>query len=122
MSRFHVSYDTADPITWRLEQPYERQCAFGPLLVPQGFTTDLASTPRTVWLRYPRWGKWSGAAIAHDFMYQRRPYDLERRQADDIFRALMREDGVRHGDAEVIYTAVRQFGGSAWRKWRRQEQ
>ena len=33
--------------------------------------------------------------------------------------SLMREDGVRYGDAEVIYTAVRQFGGAAWRKWRR---
>ena len=108
MSGIFVFYDTDNPNVWRLTQTYERQTSIGPLVVPVGFVTDLASTPRTVWLRFPRWDRWSGAAIVHDFMYKTRPQNIKRVQADNIFRELMREDGVRYGDAEVIYTAVRQ--------------
>lgn len=117
MSRIHVAYETRDPDTWVLERPYERETAIGPIVVPQGFRTDLASTPRQVWLAFPRWGPWSGAAIVHDFLYRTQPPGVSRYDADRIMLALMKQDGVLHGTARVIYRMVREFGDLAWRRW-----
>ena len=88
---------------------------FGPIVVPQGFETDLASVPRQVWHRFPRWGPWSGAAIVHDWLYRTKPNGVDRIQADRVFRDLMREDRVTWGDQRMIYRAVRDFGDGAWR-------
>lgn len=117
MSRIHVSYDTSDPDAWTLERSYERQTSIGPIVVPQGFRTDLASTPRTVWRMMPRWGPWSGAAIVHDFLYRTKPPGIDRWKADRILYELMKADGVVYGDARVIYRAVREFGQLAWDSW-----
>jgi hypothetical protein len=116
MTRIYLSYDTSDPENWTLDQPYQRDTAIGSVTVPKGFVTDLASTPRTLWSMLPRWGRWSGAAIVHDWFYRTRPEGLTRYRADRIFLKLMTDDGVRHGDATLIFKAVRQFGGTAWRK------
>lgn len=114
--RIHVSYDPHDPDVWILDRPYERQTAIGPIVVPQGFKTDLASTPHAVWLSFPRWGPWSGAAIVHDYLYRTKPKGMSRYEADRIFYDLMKADGVLHGIARVIYRSVREFGDLAWRR------
>lgn len=115
MSRIYLSYDTSDPENWTLEQPYERATSIGPVVVPQGFVTDLASTPNTVWSALPRWGRWSGAAVIHDFFYRTKPAGLTRYRADRVLLELMRADGVRYGDSMLIFKAVREFGDAAWR-------
>ena len=114
MSNIHVSYDTQFPEQWKVERPYERQTALGPIVVPQDFMTDLASVPRQVWLRFPRWGPWSGAAIVHDWLYRTKPAGIDRLSADRVFRELMKQDGVAWGDYRMIYRAVRDFGDAAW--------
>ena len=115
MSRIHVVYDTDDPDTWVLERPYERQTSHGPIVVPQGFRTDLASTPRQVWRAFPKWDAWTGAAIVHDFLYRTQPDGISRLEADQIMRDLMEEDGVRYGTARLIHGMVHEFGDTAWR-------
>ena len=120
--RIFVSYDTDHPVKWVLEVPYERQTSIGQVIVPKGFETDLASVPRQIWLRLPRWGPWSGAAIVHDWLYRTQLDGVTRLQADNIFRDLMREDKVRVRDIKVIYFAVREFGDGPWRRARRQKQ
>lgn len=115
MSRISISYDLSDPETWVLEQPYERQTSHGKIVVPQGFRTDLASTPRQVWRAFPRWGTWSGAAIIHDYLYRTQPDGISRYHADRIMLKLMREDGVHRGTARIIYRMVREYGDTAWR-------
>lgn len=115
MSRIHLSYDPAEPDVWTLDRPYERQSSIGPIVVPQGFRTDLASTPHAVWRMFPKFGPWSGAAIVHDWLYRTKPAGVDRWQADRIFLKLMREDGVRHGIARVMYRTVRDLGDAAWR-------
>lgn len=117
--RLFLSYDTDEPETWRLEQMYERDTSIGKIVVPQGFETDLASTPHTVWLRFPRWGRWSGAAIVHDFLYRTQPAGVTRYRADRVFLELMRKDGVTYGDSLVMFQAVREFGDAPWRAWQR---
>ena len=119
--RIHVSYDPRAPGVWRLDRPYQRQTSIGPVVVPQGFETDLASTPRVVWRMFERWGGWSGAAIVHDWFYRTKPAGINRWTADRIFYELMKDDGVRYGDARIIYRAVRKFGDASWNAWRDSE-
>lgn len=38
------------------------------LVVPEGYTSDLASIPS--WIFWWQWGKWNVAAIAHDYIYE----------------------------------------------------
>lgn len=115
MSRIYLSYETSDPENWIVEQDYQRKTSIGDVVVPKGFMTDLASTPHTVWLRFPRWGRWSGAALVHDWFYRTRPAGVTRYRADRIMFDLMKQDGVRYGDANIIFKAVRAFGDAAWR-------
>jgi hypothetical protein len=110
-------YDTKRPNIWTLDRAYTRMTDIGPIVVPKGFETDLASTPRQVWRAFPRWGRWSGAAIVHDYLYRTQPPGVSRLKADAIFHRLMREDRVLHGISDVIFRMVRRFGGSAWRRF-----
>lgn len=57
---------------WRLEQPliYEvGELGSGRhITVPAGFETDGASVPRFFWAVLPTWGKYSRAAVIHDYL------------------------------------------------------
>src|SRR5262245_50408201 len=104
---------------WVLSEPYVRETSIGTIEVPAGFVTDLASTPGQVWHRFPPWGRWSGAAIVHDYLYATRPNGIDRETADKVFLELMRADRVRYGDYSIMYSAVREFGDRAWNKYRK---
>lgn len=114
----NVSFDPEDYEKWVLTAPYRRETSIGSVEVPAGFVTDLASIPYQVWRRFPRWGRWSGAAIVHDYLYQVRPDGIDRATADRVFLELMRADRVRYGDYTIIYAAVREFGDRPWNKYR----
>ena len=82
------------------------------IVVPAGFVTDFASTPRAIWSVLPPTGRYQLAAIVHDFLYwdQR----CSREQADDLLRVAMAESRVDPKQRDVIWRAVRSFGNSAW--------
>ena len=40
------------------------------VVVPKGFRTDLASSPRILWPILPPFGRWSAAAVLHDYLYR----------------------------------------------------
>lgn len=86
--------------------------AAGTIIIPAGFTTDLASTPSLVWTFFPRSGNYMSAAILHDYLY----YDQRctREQADNIFKLEMREFGVSKATLFLIYTAVDLVGWLFW--------
>ena len=85
-----------------------------------GFQTDFASIPRLLWAFLPQWGKYGNAAVIHDWLYwdQRRG----RRASDDIFLEGMKVLEVSAWKRNVIYYAVRAFGGFAWRSNRSRRQ
>jgi hypothetical protein len=114
--RIALAYDPdEDEDEWVLLEPYARETLIGWVEVPAGFHTDLGSVPRQVWKRFPKFGRWTGATIIHDWLYRRRPRGGLRRSAvDDVFEELLRADGVRYGDVALIMGAVRQFGDRAW--------
>lgn len=83
-------------------------------VIPADTTTDGASIPRLLWrvcghpLQAPR----VYAALAHDWLYRNAwRIGITRKEADRIYRALLRHFGVGAFAAGVEYYALRMFGG-----------
>lgn len=75
------------------------------LRVPAGFESDAATTPRLLWALFPPVGKWTQAAIAHDYLLKD---GMPRDYADKFFlRALQKHDQVHPVVARLMYWAVR---------------
>lgn len=99
-----------------------------PVVVPAGFVTDGASVPYLAqvltgwrpWDEPHRWG-----AIVHDWLYCNngraylgapQPLDrISKAWADRAFRATLQAAGASAFRAEIMYRAVRYFGGHAYR-------
>lgn len=81
-------------------------------IVQPGFSTDLASVPRVaVWL-LPRYGKYTKAAILHDYLWHEARAGLfNKYDADGIFRRAMRELDVPFVRRWVMWAAVRLGSG-----------
>lgn len=109
----NLVYDPAYPDVWTLAQDYTRETSLGTITVPAGFVTDLASVPNQVWHAFPKFGKWTGAAVIHDFLYRMQP-DISRDEADRVFRDLLKADSVPYGTVRLFYRMVRELGGRAW--------
>lgn len=81
--------------------------------VPRGFVTDYASIPTPFRALFARQGRYSRAAVVHDYLYWTQR--CSRLQADNLFMIAMKESGVGAGRRSAIYEAVRRGGGVAWR-------
>lgn len=81
--------------------------------VPDGFVTDFASTPQWFEGVVPRDGTYIKAAVLHDWLYETKP--VSRKDADGIFRRVMREEGTGVLTRWTMYISVRIFGRSRWR-------
>lgn len=86
------------------------------IVIPQGFESDGVSTPRFLWATIspaidPRTIR---AGVAHDFIYRTQPPEWTRKQADEMFYDLCREDGLSWWTAQKAYLGLRLFGGKAW--------
>jgi hypothetical protein len=81
---------------WAVEQPLVYRGRRDVFIVPAGFRTDFASVPRVaVWL-IPRFGRYTPAAILHDWLCTEgiATGQVTSREADGLFRRIMRESGV----------------------------
>ena len=97
----------------RLTQPYRVGTTAGRIIeVPEGFETDFASVPRLFWRIVPPWGRYSPAAVVHDYLYS--TSKVSRKEADGIFLELMGRLGVPLWKRLAMYWAVRLFGWFAW--------
>lgn len=105
---------------WILVEDYAVMTKYGLVIVPKGTETDLASVPRIFWNIIPPFGKHSGAAIIHDWLYKNRGQtnglNLTRAQQDDIFRDLMKQAKVNIVRRNLMYQAVRMFGWTSYPK------
>lgn len=77
--------------------------------VHDGFPTDFASIPRSLWSLYPPDGAYLHAAVIHDWMYVE-GYKTKA-YADYVFYGNMLNLGVDRDKARKMYLAVREFGG-----------
>jgi hypothetical protein len=80
--------------------------------IPAGWVTDFASVPRFFWRVLPPMGRYSLAAIAHDYLYWSGMVPKD--EADNIFLELMKHLGVSAWKRNTMYQAVKLFGKSAW--------
>lgn len=108
------------------------------LTIPDRYRCDGASIPRLLWTFSDLTpdGLIRPAALVHDFLYEFRGklplaslkrYNKEtktfnfhhrtfsRKDADNIFKAIMRKAGVSETSRDMAYRAVRWFGWWAWR-------
>ena len=97
-------------MTARLTQPFR---------VRTGFETDFASVPRLFWRVVPPWGRYSPAAVVHDYLYH--TGKVSRLAADRLFLELMAALGVPLWKRQVMYWAVRLGGWLAWDASRKRE-
>ncbi len=99
-----------DGRTVRLEKDllYRRPLDGSLIVVPKGFETNFASTPWFLWAIFPPRGRWSKAAVLHDWLYAQKR--ISRFKADCIFRDAMRELNVPLWRRMTMYYAVRLFG------------
>ena len=88
------------------------------IVVPKGFKTDFASTPRIPGMYWLIGGKGTLPAIVHDYLYIERDQTYTRRQADRVFLEAMKEakDPKSRIIRWILYSGVRIGGRRAWRK------
>ena len=94
------------PLTYRIGDTQKT------ITVPAGFVTDLASIPQYFWSYVSPMGKYSKAAIIHDYLYWTHKCNQE--QADKIFLIAMKESGVTDFKRYLLYEAVHLAGEGAW--------
>lgn len=78
------------------------------ITVPKGFKTDFASVPRFLWAFFPPYGKYTEAAIMHDYLYDLQ--DRPRKVADQLFYDALLLCQVPKWKAKLMYYGVRAFG------------
>lgn len=115
--------DHSCPGEWTLLKPVQYQVpkavldkADGPeiVIVKPGFGTDLASIPRIFWNVLPPFGRYTGAAVVHDYLYQ--AHEGTRKHADLVFLYAMAELNVLPIKRHSMYRAVRMFGRWPWKR------
>ena len=81
---------------WGVEEPLVYRGRTDRFTVPAGFRTDFASVPRVVVWLIPRFGRYTPAAILHDWLCTVgiETGQVTSREADGLFRRIMRESGV----------------------------
>ena len=98
-----------DPTTWELVAPLSYQGRVDHWTIPSGFRTDFASVPQVVQWLIPRTGRWTVAAVLHDWMIvEGIPAGLiTSRNCDGVFRRVLREEGTDQVRRWLMWAAVR---------------
>jgi hypothetical protein len=87
------------------------------LIVPEGFVTDFASTPKLLYPIFPPIGIYNKAAMVHDYLYSKEcNLSISRVQADVFFLQAMEVLKVVKWKRYVMFLAVRVFGKFYFRK------
>lgn len=81
------------------------------VMVPAGFVTDFASTPRALWWLLPPTGPWGKPSVIHDLLYRTKGL-ATKDQADLVFLEAMTAIGVGQWTREIMFIGV---SGSAAR-------
>lgn len=86
------------------------------VIVPEGFVTDFASTPKALYSIFPPIGIYNKAAMVHDFLYDAScPFKIERQAADRFFLQAMEVLQVPKWKRNLMFAAVRILGKSHFR-------
>ena len=97
------------PGWWQLVEDLVYKGRDDTFTVPAGFTTDFASVPQLFLWLVPRSGKYTKAAVLHDYLSRELvpAGGISRCDADGLFRRTMRDLGVSALRRWLMWTAVR---------------
>lgn len=104
-----VVVEQIDDTNWRLRESLDYDGAERSFHVPVGQGTDFASVPRVfVWF-LPRYGRYTKAAILHDYLWRELACrgELSYVDADGLFHRAMRDLGVPFLKRWILWGAVR---------------
>lgn len=104
-----VAVEQIDDQNWKVLEGFEYTGKVETFQVRVGQETDFASVPRVfVWF-LPRYGRYTKAAILHDYLWRERASKgtLNYVDADGTFRRAMRELGVPFLKRWILWGAVR---------------
>jgi len=100
-----------DGSRWRLVEPLRYSGNHETFVVPAGFTTDFASVPKALTWLVPRYGRYTKAAILHDYLWGLcREGRFDWTDADGLLRRAMRELDVPFLRRWMMWGAVRLAG------------
>ena len=123
-----VVIDTGDGRKWKLAEEFEYHVGSSDseevIKVPAGFVTDFATIPQFLWGIFPPTGKYTKAAVIHDYLTANKgriPYSTSsdgnityrcytKTQVDKIFLEAMGVLGVNPIIKRIIWGAVTAFG------------
>jgi len=102
---------------WQLLDDFKVKVDGVVIIVPKGFITNGASVPNAFWwLCPPIAGSFGEAAVVHDYMYFKGSKWSDREQADKFLYKIGRALGANWLQAQLVYRAVRMFGGNYWKQ------
>ena len=109
-----------DCAIYRLNHYFRVCTSQGWVTIPTGFRTDGLSIPSFAWpLVGPANGPAFGAGLLHDYLYSREStlfHNHPRETCDLLFKEAMWNLGISTIRRELIYRAVRMFGGRYYKK------
>jgi Protein of unknown function (DUF1353) len=102
------------PEIWIVMAPLVWQGEFGPITVPVGFRTDLASIPVSFrkLQQFDANGISRRPAVLHDWGYAWR--GIGKDNADELLRLSLLAEGATEFVAQTFYLGVHVFGQAAW--------
>lgn len=101
----------ADGSRWQLVEPLGYRGRHEDFEIPSGFTTDFASVPQALTWLVPRYGRYTKAAILHDYLWALcRKGEFNWADADGLLRRTMRELEVPLVRRWLMWAAVRLAG------------
>ncbi len=124
----NVVVEQVDDENWELRHDLVYQGRSDRWTIPAGTGTDFASVPRVVVWFLPRYGRYTRAAILHDYLWREKATagQISWLDADGVFRRAMRELDVPFLRRWIMWAAVRWMaltkprGAQGWWKeaWR----
>jgi hypothetical protein len=94
---------------WEVVEPLAYRGRWDTFVIPAGFLTDFASVPRLVVWLIPRFGRYTMAAVLHDWLVTTGLATgvVSSRDADGLFRRVLRELDVPPVRRWLMWTGVR---------------
>jgi hypothetical protein len=104
-----VTVRRASDQLWEVVEPLVYRGRRDTFVVPAGFLTDFATVPRVVVWLIPRFGRYTLAAVLHDWLITEgiARGEVSSRDADGLFRRMLRELGVPPVRHWLMWTGVR---------------
>lgn len=102
---FDKKWELVKPFSFYYKKPNK---TIQTIVIPKGFITDFASTPRILYPIIPPIGIYNKACIIHDYLYQEKIFP--RKTCDLYFLQAMKVLGVPKWKRNLMFSIVRLFG------------